>query len=163
MACTTKRWQLILKEGNLMNALEILKQDHRGAMSLIKLLEASDEGATDEVFNKLKGALMLHTQMEERHLYPALESQDETRDLILESYQAHSRVDELLAEMGSLESSDFKESLNELKSAIESHVDEEENELFPKAQLILGADRLQEIGRQMKEMKKQASVAAKEQ
>lgn len=147
-----------------MAATDILKQDHREAMGLFERLESINEGSgaggsKDELFNQLKGALKLHTKLEEQIFYPALENFDETRDLIKESYEEHRKVDQLLAEM-SAAAGDFADKLSELRGNIEHHVNEEEGEMFPKAEQLLGQSRLQEMGRQMEQMKQGQSATA---
>lgn len=143
-----------------MKATELLKQDHKEAMSLINQLESvGSQGANTETFAKLKAALTLHTQLEESLLYPALENFDDTRDQVRESYREHKQVDELLAEMMK-PADDWSDKLSDLKDDIEHHVDEEENEMFPKAERLLGEERLEEMGRQMEEAKRGRSANA---
>src|SRR5215213_3310809 len=108
-----------LKGGLKMTATEILKQDHREAIGLFERLEGADEaagagGSKDELFDRLKGALTLHTKLEEQIFYPALENFDETRDIIQESYEEHRKVDQLLAEINPA-GSDFASKLSELR------------------------------------------------
>ena len=155
-----------------MNAIEMLKEDHREAMELIEQLElagdATDaddvgvEGMPVETFNQLQSALTLHTQLEEKIIYPAMRQFDETRAMIDEAVQEHQQVDQLLDEMTSLAPGDdeFQELLAELRDSIEHHVDEEENELFPKAEELCGQQRLEEMGRQMQEMKQGLGATA---
>jgi hemerythrin-like domain-containing protein len=50
--------------------------------------------------------------------------------------------------------------LTELRDSVEHHVEEEENEMFPKAEKVLGESRLQEMGRQMEQMKQGKSATA---
>lgn len=147
-----------------MTATDILKNDHKEAMGLIERLESigGGEGAggsKDELFTKLKDALKLHTKEEEQVFYPALENLDETRDLIKESYEEHRKVDRLLAEMNPA-ARDFADKLSELRGNIEAHVDEEEGEMFPKAERLLGQSRLQEMGQQMERMKQGQAATA---
>src|SRR5438552_1612877 len=113
-----------------MTAIDMLMKDHREAMDLIEQLEHSDReqletAAKDttvvsskvDLFNKLKNALTVHTQLEERVFYPALENFDETRELIQESYREHQEVDDLLNEMAGLSPTDeeWMDALSELK------------------------------------------------
>jgi hypothetical protein len=91
----------------------------REAIGLFERLDGAGEasgagGAKDELFNQLKGALKLHTKLEEQIFYPALENFDETRDLIKESYGEHRKVDQLLAEI-SPSAGDFADKLSELR------------------------------------------------
>ena len=151
-----------------MNAIELLKEDHRESMELIEQLEltgedeAGVEGMPTETFNQLKSALTLHTQLEEKVFYPAMQQFDETREMIAEAVQEHQHVDQLLDEMTALSPGDeeFQELLAELRESIENHVEEEENELFPKAEELCGQQRLEEMGRQMQEMKQGLGATA---
>lgn len=143
-----------------MNAIELLKEDHQMALSLVGELESADNQAgTDptqtENFNKLHQALKLHTRMEEEIFYPALENFDETKDMIEEAYQEHEQVDQLLVQLSSQSPNEeeFQESLAELRSDLEHHIEEEETEIFPQAEQLLGKQRLEEMGRQMQMMK----------
>jgi hemerythrin-like domain-containing protein len=146
-----------------MDAIELLKQDHREARNLIEQLESGSQDETAspnmELFNKLKSALMLHTEIEEQIFYPPLENYDETRDLVKEAYKEHEQVDELLAEMSN-PGDDWNDQLSELKESIEHHVGEEENEMFPTVEKLFGQERLQEMGRQMSNMKRGKGTAA---
>lgn len=150
-----------------MNAIELLKQDHQEARSLMEQLENMGNTTTAgnsnmDLFNQLKQALTLHTKIEEQVFYPALKSHDETADMIEEAFEEHRGVDELLAQMSGMNPSnpDFMDLLSELKDNVEHHVEEEENDMFPKAEQILGQSRLQEMGRQMQQMKQGMSATA---
>lgn len=147
-----------------MTATETLKQDHMEAMQLIEKLESAEggtelQGANLELFGKLKSALALHTLVEERVFYHALANLPETRDLITEAYKEHREVDELLVKMSS-PNDDWKALLNDLKGKIEHHVAEEEGELFPKSEQLLGQDQLEDMGREIENMKKGKSTIA---
>ena len=147
-----------------MNAIELLMQDHKEAASMMDQLETADKGdrSARTVFLQLKEALTLHTQAEEQVFYPALKNHEETKDMIPESLEEHQEVDQILAEMSSLSpgDDDFMDKLTELRDAVEHHVEEEENEMFPKAEQILGQNRLQEMGRQMQQVKQGKSATA---
>ncbi|HXG91677.1 MAG TPA: hemerythrin domain-containing protein [Blastocatellia bacterium] len=147
-----------------MNAIELLKKDHKEATGLMDQIETADKGdrSAKDLFMRLKHALTLHTQMEEQIFYPALRNHEETRDMIEESLKEHQEVDQILAEMTNLNphNDDFIDKLSELRDAVEHHVDEEENEMFPKAEKVLGQSRLDEMGRQMQQMKQSKSATA---
>ena len=137
-----------------MNAFELLKKDHREAESLIAELEgAGDENHPNsrQTFQQLKAALSLHMKIEESIVYTALEEFEETADLIPDAFEEHEEVKEQLADMEELEpsSAEFQDILAEMKDGIEHHLEEEEDELFPKAEEVLGKARVEEIGRQI--------------
>lgn len=155
-----------------MNIVELLKEDHREAEELIERLEgmetdlSDDEVGIDEmpqsVFTQLKTALTMHTQVEEQVLYPALKQFDETADLIPEAIEEHQQVDQILEEMALLSPTDdeFQERLEELKENLFHHIEEEEEELFPKTEELCGQKRLEEMGRQAQQLKQGRSAAA---
>lgn len=143
-----------------MIATELLKNDHKEAISLIEELEAADDQVgTDptftETFNRLNELLQMHTRIEEEVFYPAMKEFDESRDLVREFYKEHKEVDRLLAQLSTMAPNveEFQETLSEMREDIEHHVDEEENELFPMAERLCGESKLQEMGRQMQQIK----------
>ena len=147
-----------------MNIIEMLKQDHQEAAAMMDRIESAGEGdpSVMTTFTQLKEALTLHTQIEEKVFYPALRNNDETEDQIEESFEEHQEVKDMLAEMSGLQAGndEFMSMMGDLRESVEHHVEEEENELFPKAQQILGDSRLQEMGEQMMQMKQGRSATA---
>jgi hemerythrin superfamily protein len=155
-----------------MNIVELLKEDHREAEELIERLEGFDTELDEavsgigempqDIFNQLKKALTLHTQAEEQIIYPAMKQFQETADLIPEAIEEHQQVDQILDEMALLSVTDdeFQDKLEELKENLFHHIEEEEDELFPKAEELCGEKRLEEMGRQMQELKQGRSATA---
>jgi len=141
-----------------MNAITLLKEDHERALELIEEIESldQDDSHAGELFSQLKQALTLHTQMEEKVFYPSLSQFKETRDIVEEAYREHQEVDELLADISNLDTGDedFLDQISELKMKIEHHVGQEEDELFPNAETLLGDKKLRELGQQMEQMNK---------
>ncbi|MBX7174573.1 MAG: hemerythrin domain-containing protein [Pyrinomonadaceae bacterium] len=135
-----------------MNITELLTEDHRDAESLITQLEG---GGDRETFTKLKNALILHTQIEEDIYYSALEDFEETEEFIEEARQEHNDIENTLDEMGSTEipSDEFQELLFQLKESVEEHINEEENQLFPLSESLLGIETLEEMGEKAEQMK----------
>ncbi len=143
-----------------MNAIELLKEDHQEALRLIDELETVDEDGdadpTDtENFNRLNEALKMHTRIEEEIFYPTMEEFNETRLMVHEAYKEHDQIEQLLAQLSSIAPNreEFQDTLSELRDTIEIHVEEEEGELFLRAEEVLDRNRLNEMGRRMQEMK----------
>jgi hemerythrin superfamily protein len=146
-----------------MNAVDILKKDHREVDALIATLENagnSTSSATDyrAVFQQFITALSAHMQAEEQIFYPAMRQVEGEEELVEEAYDEHNEVKGLLLQMNSLDpaSTEFQENLKQVKTGIEHHVSEEEGEMFPDAQEKLGEERLREIGQQIMTLKSQA-------
>ena len=150
-----------------MTAIDLLTNDHREVLDMIEQLENGTEASglnlsRAELFNRIKSAIQLHSQLEEQIFYPALQSFDETRTLIEESFDEHQMVDEILLEMSNTNPRDgeWTDLLAELRDNLEHHIEEEENDLFPKAESVLGMDRLGEMGDQMQQVKESNPHAA---
>ena len=143
-----------------MTATELLKNDHLKAMSLIGELEAADRQVgtvqtNTDAFNHLNELLMMHTLIEEEVFYPAMKEFDESRDLARSLRKGHKEFERLLSHLSTMAPNveEFQTTLANLRESIERHIDEEENELFPLAEEFCDQKRLQEMGRQMQEMK----------
>lgn len=140
-----------------MLATEILTQDHSMAIGLIEQLEGvTTEGPEhQEIFNELDEALRMHIRVENEIYYPALEAHEEFEGLMDENIPEHEMVKENFAQMSELAVSDetFQSILAETRAALEVHMDNEEDDLFPRSIEVLGADRIEELGREIEQMK----------
>jgi hemerythrin-like domain-containing protein len=150
-----------------MNAIELLMEDHQKALRLMEELEAVDEKmGTDptgtETFNKLHQTLRLHTEIEEEIFYPAMEGFDVAKQIVEVAYDEHDRIDHLLLHLATLapNETDFQEALAELRNNLEHHIEEEEGILFPSAEELFDEVKLDELGRQMEEMKSDSKIVA---
>ncbi len=139
-----------------MDALELLKQDHRKVAELFKQVEATkDEKKHKQLFQQIKTALEAHTHIEETILYPAFEQHEELKDLTLEAYEEHKQVKTLLREITALSegSERFDAKLTVMGEDVEHHVKEEETEMFPKAKKHYSKEQLAELGQKMEAAK----------
>jgi len=149
-----------------MDAFNLLKEDHRKVEELFEQLESSRGQAKLRVFEQIKMELDLHTHIEEKIFYPALEKPRQTHDLTLEAYEEHDVVKKLLKEMSKAKSAteEWEAQGKVLQENVEHHVEEEENELFPKAQSALSEEEIEELGEEMaaeKNRKQKGAAAAK--
>ena len=157
-----------------MNAIELLITDHREAIELCEQLEHADVDqlmtASEETnpvrlhettFNKLKNALTVHTQIEEQIFYPALEGFDETEGIVKDFYREHDNVDIILTDLTNLKPTDetWIGKIRDLRENLYQHIDQEEKELFPQAEKLLGDKRLEELYREIEEMKNSRPAA----
>lgn len=148
-----------------MDAFNLLKADHRKVEKLFAQLESSRGQAKLRVFEQIKMELDLHTHIEEKILYPALEKPRETHDLTLEAYEEHDVVKKLLREMSKAKSAteEWQAQAKVLQENVEHHVEEEETELFKKADAALSEEEIEELGEQMaaEKNRKQKGATAK--
>lgn len=134
-----------------MDAFSLLKADHRKVEGLFQQLEAASGKAKLRVFEQIKTELDLHTHIEEKIFYPALEKPKQTHELTLEAYEEHDVVKKLLKELSRSKSAneEWEAQAKVLQENVEHHVEEEENELFPKAESALGQEDIEELGERM--------------
>jgi iron-sulfur cluster repair protein YtfE (RIC family) len=146
-----------------MDAFQILAKDHRAVEQIFEQIEKSDNrGAKhrEQLFHKVRQELKLHTQIEEKVFYPELKRHDGTKKLVGEALLEHGEVEQMLQEIGRLSPEDdqWSEMVNELKLAVQHHVREEEDQMFPAARRELDQSRIDEIGRRIEEMKQNAGA-----
>jgi iron-sulfur cluster repair protein YtfE (RIC family) len=143
-----------------MNAIELLKADHEKVSEIFEKLEEtteSDEKTRTELFTKLKQELDLHAHIEETIFYPVLKKAEETRDITMEGIQEHHVVKVLLGELNSMKAGSevWTAKLKVLQENVEHHVEEEEDDMFKSAREVFSNERLEELGAQMEQEKKQ--------
>lgn len=150
------------------NPFKMLQDDHRRVARLFSELESQRGKSTksrEHLFDQLKHELHLHTEIEEQYMYPLLEENDETRDMVLESYEEHDLVKTILSEMDKEElgSEAWEAKLTVMKENVEHHVSEEEEELFPEAEDILSDEAINQLAHHISEAKAAAAPARKAQ
>ena len=135
-----------------MDAITLLKADHREVESLFKKFEKLGERAAktkQAVVSDIIKALSVHAAIEEQAFYPAVrqEVQDTNSD-VLEAIEEHHIVKWELSELEDLAPEDerFNAKVTVLIENVRHHVKEEEDELFPRVRAALGRKRLGEIG-----------------
>jgi hypothetical protein len=141
-----------------MDALSLLKTDHDKVKKMLAEGEETTERAEKtrtELFDKLKDEMMIHERIEEEIFYPALKSHPKAKDLVLEGYEEHHVVDEI---MGELEATDVTDEtwgakFKVMKENIEHHIEEEEGEMFKQARSVFDTDELESLGARMMELK----------
>lgn len=141
-----------------MNAIELMKKDHRTVEKLFKDIEATSDQALmtrEELFANLKMELDAHAYMEEQAFYPIIEAKELTRDLTLEAYEEHNVVKALLQELAGMPKDNefWMAKFTVLKENVTHHVKEEEEELFPKVEKSMSEEELQELGIKMETTK----------
>ena len=144
-----------------MDALSLLKDDHREVKRLLAELEETTERAektrTDGLA-KLKQELTIHEVIEEEIFYPTLKQHPKAKEIVLEGYEEHDVVDTLMGELEDLDVADetWGPKAKVMKENIEHHVDEEEGEMFDKARQVFDRQELEELGKAMAERKAEA-------
>jgi hemerythrin superfamily protein len=145
------------------DAISLLKTDHRKVKNLFARYESAGNFRTKhliaaQVFTELE----LHAQLEEHIFYLAYEAMTGKHgtQLVADSRLAHEHVRELMSELQGLELDEaaFEVKFQELMGIVREHVAEEENAMFPEAELLL-ADQLEDLMDQMVELKQHLTTS----
>lgn len=131
-----------------MDAIVMLREDHKAVEKLFKKLEKGDLGVVPEVCEML----MHHAKVEEEIFYPAVrENVSGEEDTVLESVEEHHVVKTLINEIGEVSPGDerYKAKATVLMEMVRHHVKEEEDEMFPSVRDAMGRKELQELGEKM--------------
>lgn len=144
-----------------MNAIDLLKSDHEKVKGILSQLSDSTDRALKkrvELLDKLELEITIHTQLEEQILYPAFKEAGgkDQAEMYYEAKEEHRTVDSLV--LPDLKSTDpatpeFAGRVKVIKELLEHHIEEEETEMFPQAEKLLGKSKLEELGKEMEVMK----------
>lgn len=133
-----------------MNAIELLKKQHREVEELFKRFESAGGGkAAKTLLEEIALRLSAHAAIEERLFYPEGEEVDE--DATLEAFEEHGVVKDLIKKIGKTRANDrtLEAKGIVLKEVVEHHVEEEENEYFPECEKAFGEEKLETLGSEM--------------
>src|SRR5690242_12952688 len=113
-----------------MDAIEMLKSQHREVEAFFKKYEEKGDGAEkgkQQLFESIADALAMHATIEERHFYPAVRAK-RTEDILLEALEEHVGIKRVIADLLKIDSSEetFDAKVKVLKEQVEHHVEEEE-------------------------------------
>ncbi len=145
-----------------MDAITLLKNDHKTVERLFKTFEKAGERATKakaKTVEQIIEELSVHAAIEEQIFYPSIRSEvPQTDDDVLESLEEHHIVKWVLSELDGMSPQEerFEAKVTVLIENVRHHVEEEETEMFPTVRKALGRKRLGEIGDAMEAAKKTA-------
>lgn len=141
------------------DAMEMLKDDHRQVEALFKeyeqLADSDDVAAKEVVVTEICEMLTVHAQVEEEVFYPAARQVLDKQDIIDEAEDEHADAKQLIAELEEMSPDDeaYDTTVRSLSDAIAHHVEEEENNMFPK--LKHAGMETESLGEQMAERKQE--------
>ena len=145
--------------GKRVDAIALLKQDHREVAGLFTRFERSGNAASrtkQRLVEEMIAALSRHAGIEELVFYPAVRREVAGADSdVLEALEEHHVVKILLHELEALAPVDerFDAKVTVMIESVRHHVKEEEQALFPKVRKRLGRARLLDIGDELRAAK----------
>ncbi len=137
------------------DAIAFLRADHAEVKDLFaEYTQLVSRGGDDidqraEIVEEICQALTAHAQVEEEIFYPAARAAVSDESLLDEAAQEHADAKELMGQLRAMSPSDaqYDETVELLQQAVEHHVQQEENDLFPRMRST-GID-LGDLGEQM--------------
>ncbi len=141
-----------------MDAIALLEDDHRKVKKMLAEGEATTERAEKtraELYAALRREMEVHERIEEEIFYPALKAHPKARDIVLEGFEEHHVVDEIMGELGNTDVDDetWAAKFKVMKENIEHHIEEEEGEMFAQARQAFDEPELEDLGSKMMELK----------
>ena len=144
------------------DAVALIKADHRKVEQLFREFEEAGDRAfktKQQLVEQISQELEVHAAIEEEIYYPAVEAKakKDGKELVAEAVEEHHVVKILLGELSSMSSEDeaFDAKVTVLMENVRHHVYEEEGELLPQSEEILGKEELTRLGEEMAARKQQ--------
>ncbi len=149
-----------------MNAISLLKSDHRNIEVLFREFEAAGDRVfheRQEIARKVCTELEIHSQLEEQLFYPAVEMTADPRghELVRAATKEHHIVQALIDQLNVMSSAaeTFDSTFRILTDHVEHHIREEERELLPGVRSQLGHESLEYLGDQMLRRRRELTPA----
>lgn len=144
------------------DAIVLLKEDHKQIRRLFREFEKAGDNAVatkSRLARTILEELTVHTFIENEVMYPQTRALlPDLEEDVLESYEEHHVADVLCAELAMMSPTDerFDAKMTVLIENVRHHIEEEEDEWFPKVREGVGRTRLTEIGQRMIEVRRTA-------
>ena len=144
------------------DAIVLLKDEHKQIRKSFRDFEKAGDAAyaaKGRIVDRIIEQLTVHTYIENEIMYPQVRDLlPDLEDDVLESYEEHHVADVLVMELYGMKSDDerFRAKTTVLIENVRHHIEEEEQEWFPKVREGLGRKALQEIGAELAKARKKA-------
>ena len=144
------------------DAVALIKADHRKVEQLFREFEEAGDRAyktKQQLVSQIIKELEVHATIEEEIYYPAVDAKakKDGKELVAEAVEEHHVVKVLLGELATMSAEDdaFDAKVTVLIENVRHHVEEEEEELLPQSEEILGDEELARLGEEMAARKQQ--------
>lgn len=136
-----------------MNAVELLKEQHREVAALFKRFDkARRKDEKEELFLDIAARLVSHDAIEREIFYPACEKILGEDEALLEGIAEHGLIEFSIFRADKARgAATFEYLVTVLKEMVEHHVEEEEEEILPEMERKAGAATLERLGEAMLE------------
>lgn len=136
------------------DAIVLLKEDHKTVKGLFRQFEQAgdDESLKTDLVSQIIEELTVHTFLENTIIYPAVrKALPDLESDVMESYEEHHIADVLCLELLDLTPTNehFDAKTTVLMENVRHHIDEEEQDWFPKVRKGMDRKALVALGEQM--------------
>lgn len=144
------------------DAIVLLKADHKELRRLFREFQAAGDRAFKKkakVTGQIIELLTVHTYVENEVMYPEVRALlPDLEDEVLESYEEHHVADVLCMELSAMsaDAERFDAKTTVLIEIVSHHIEEEEQEWFPKVRAGLSRKQLQELGARIEQARGKA-------
>lgn len=116
--------------------IEMLKDDHEKVKGLFEDFESAEGKEQAAIAATAIMELEVHADLEEKLIYPAMRKEIDEDAMMNEAVEEHHLVHVLIKELKKLKPNDevFQAKFKVLGELVKHHIEEEEGEMFPKAQ-----------------------------
>jgi hemerythrin-like domain-containing protein len=139
-----------------MDALTLVRQDHRRLEGLLQRVERHD-GAEERgvLFGQLRSAVDQHRDLEEHILYPIFRERARRAEVDLapldRALEQHRLIDRLAGELAAADGDGLQAKITVLAEQLRNHLDTEDSAVLTAIEDLLDDDTLLELGRRMEQ------------
>jgi hemerythrin-like domain-containing protein len=144
------------------DAIVVLKADHKEIRGLFRKFHAAGDKAVkkkEAIVGQIIALLTVHTYIENEVMYPEICALlPDLKQDVLESYEEHHVADVLCMELAGMpaRAERFDAKATVLIENVTHHIEEEEQDWFPKVRAGLSRKQLQELGAKLEQARKKA-------
>ncbi|MGC2855228.1 hemerythrin domain-containing protein [Novispirillum sp. DQ9] len=143
---------------------DMLRNDHQTVRTALERIIGSGNSAQKtrhDLFAKVKEELEIHTKFEEEVFYPTFradKNDKQAKEEVKDAMSEHKEAKQMLAKLEKMDvtSDEFIDTIKELKDALEHHIHDEEDEIFPQAREAVSDEEAEDMAKKYAAMKKKA-------
>lgn len=136
----------------------LAQQHHEVAVLLSRAVGVTSPEQRQSIWRELKQQLIAHEQAELLEIYPVLEGHEATRELSRRHAASAAELDAAVSEVEAIgvQSEAWPAAVDRLQLKLKRHTEDEESEIFPRAQQALGDEASRSLERPFLDAKRTA-------
>ena len=118
------------------NAVELLREDHRKVQDLFEEFEGADNRSRQRIAEQALTELEIHAKLEEGLIYPAIREALDEDEVMDQALEEHHVVEFLVKELRKMGPKDerYRAKFQVLSEIVKHHIEEEESQILPQAE-----------------------------